>query len=221
MPPKYYKKKFTTTKTGSKQASKSISSKSISSNLATAKYLIIVESPSKCAKIEHFLGEEYCCIASKGHIRSIEGLKAIDTKKNFEPTFTFIVEKEHHIENMRKTISMFSKSNIILASDDDREGEAIAWHICKIFDLPVETTKRIIFHEVTKNAIIEAVKKPTIINMNLVQAQHARQVLDIIVGYKISLYTPFPSPILCHFDSVKATTCCTSIRGSTHNISFR
>jgi len=115
-------------------------------------------------------------------------LKAIDTKKKFEPTFTFIVEKEHHIENMRKTISMFSKSNIILASDDDREGEAIAWHICKIFDLPVETTKRIIFHEVTKNAIIEAVKNPTIINMNLVQAQHARQVLDIIVGYKISPY---------------------------------
>ena len=183
MPPKFYKKKFTTTKPGSKQASKPMSS-----NLATAKYLIIVESPSKCAKIEHFLGEDYCCIASKGHIRSIEGLKAIDTKRNFEPTFTFITEKEHHIENMRKTITMFSKSNIILASDDDREGEAIAWHICKIFDLPIETTKRIIFHEVTKNAIIEAVKKPTIVNMNLVQAQHARQVLDIIVGYKISPY---------------------------------
>jgi DNA topoisomerase-1 len=178
MPPKFYKK---TTK-------KSTTSKPISSNLSTAKYLIIVESPSKCAKIEHFLGDEYCCIASKGHIRSIEGLKAIDTKRSFEPTFTFISEKEHHIENMRKTISMFSKSNIILASDDDREGEAIAWHICKIFDLPVETTKRIIFHEVTKNAIIEAVKNPTVINMKLVQAQHARQVLDIIVGYKISPY---------------------------------
>jgi DNA topoisomerase-1 len=118
--------------------------------LSIQSMLLIVESPSKCAKIEHFLGEDYCCIASKGHIRSIEGLKAIDTKKNFEPTFTFISEKEHHIENMRKTISMFSKSNIILASDDDREGEAIAWHICKIFDLPIETTKRIIFHEVTK-----------------------------------------------------------------------
>lgn len=183
MPPKFYKKKFTTTKPGSKSTTKPSST-----NISTAKYLIIVESPSKCAKIEHFLGEDYCCIASKGHIRSIEGLKAIDTKKNFEPTFTFISEKENHIENMRKTITMFSKSNIILASDDDREGEAIAWHICKIFDLPVETTKRIIFHEVTKNAIIEAVKKPTIINMNLVQAQHARQVLDIIVGYKISPY---------------------------------
>jgi DNA topoisomerase-1 len=183
MPPKFYKKKFTTTKPGSNQ-----SSKPMSSNLATAKYLIIVESPSKCAKIEHFLGDDYCCIASKGHIRSIEGLKAIDTKKSFEPTFTFISEKERHIENMRKTISMFSKPNIILASDDDREGEAISWHICKIFDLPIETTKRIIFHEVTKNAIIDAVKKPTLINMNLVQAQHARQVLDIIVGYKISPY---------------------------------
>ena len=80
MPPKFYKKKFTTKPT----------TKTLSTNISTAKYLIIVESPSKCAKIEHFLGEDYCCIASKGHIRSIEGLKAIDTKRNFEPTFTFI-----------------------------------------------------------------------------------------------------------------------------------
>jgi len=179
MPPKYYKKK--SSKPGAKTTSKPLST-----NISTAKYLIIVESPSKCAKIEHFLGEDYCCIASKGHIRSIEGLKAIDTKNNFHPTFTNITEKQNHIESMRKTIMMFENSNIILASDDDREGEAIAWHICKIFDLPIETTKRIIFHEVTKNAIIEAVKNPTKINMNLVQAQHARQVLDIIVGYKIS-----------------------------------
>jgi len=89
---------------------------------------------------------------------------------------------------MRKVIDKFEKQNIILASDDDREGEAIAWHICKLFELPTETTKRIIFHEVTKPALIEAVKNPTTINMSLVQAQHARQVLDIIVGYKISPY---------------------------------
>jgi len=178
MPPKYYKR-------SSKTVTKLVS-KPLSKNISTAKYLIIVESPSKCAKIEHFLGEEYCCIATKGHVRTIEGLKAINTKKDFEPTFTNIAEKQKHIESMLTTISMFSKSNIILASDDDREGEAIAWHICKIFDLPIETTKRIIFHEVTKNAIIEAVKNPSKINMNLVQAQHARQILDIIVGYKIS-----------------------------------
>ena len=178
MPPKFYKK-------SSKHGTKT-TAKPLSTNISTAKYLLIVESPSKCSKIEHFLGDEYCCIASKGHIRSIEGLKAIDTKNNFHPTFTNITEKQGHIESMRKTIMMFENSNIILASDDDREGEAIAWHICKLFDLPVETTKRIIFHEVTKNAIIEAVKNPTFINMNLVQAQHARQVLDIVVGYKIS-----------------------------------
>jgi DNA topoisomerase-1 len=173
MPPKYYKKK---------------SAASVLSKNTSATYLIIVESPSKCAKIEHFLGEDYCCIASKGHIRSIDGLKSIDTKNSFEPTFTLIDEKKDHVEAMRKIISKFQKQNIIVASDDDREGEAIAWHICQIFDLPVETTKRIIFHEVTKQAIIDSVKNPTIINMNLVRAQHARQVLDIIVGYKISPY---------------------------------
>lgn len=153
-----------------------------------AKYLLIVESPSKCSKIEGFLGSEYCCIASKGHIRTIEGLKSIDTKNTFEPKFSIIDEKKSHIEFMRSVISRFSKSNIILASDDDREGEAIAWHICEVFELPIQTTKRIIFHEITKTAIINAVQNPTIINMNLVHAQHARQVLDMIVGYKISPY---------------------------------
>ena len=175
MPPKQYKKNYKTKPTNT-----------LLSQNTSAKYLIIVESPSKCAKIEHFLGEDYCCIASKGHIRSIDGLKAIDTKNGFVPTFSIIDEKKEHIESMRKMIANFSKPNIILASDDDREGEAIAWHICQLFDLPIETTQRIIFHEVTKNAIIDAVKSPTLLNMNLVHAQHARQVLDIIVGYKIS-----------------------------------
>jgi len=175
MPPKFFKKTY-----------KKVSEKT-STNLSTATYLIIVESPSKCAKIESYLGENYCCIASKGHIRSIDGLKSIDTKKKtYEPTFSIIEEKNAHVEQMKKIISNFSKQNIILASDDDREGEAIAWHICKIFDLPVETTKRIIFHEITKPAILKSIENPTIINMDLVHAQHARQVLDIIVGYKIS-----------------------------------
>jgi DNA topoisomerase-1 len=159
-----------------------------------AKFLIIVESPSKCKKIEGFLGTDYCCIASKGHIRTIEGLKSINMD-SFEPAFSIIEEKQEHVEYMRNIIKKFSKQNIILASDDDREGEAIAWHICKVFDLPVETTYRIIFHEITKNAIINAVATPTIINMNLVKAQHARQVLDIIVGYKIS---PFLWKYLYH-----------------------
>ena len=176
MPAKFYKNTF-------KKTSQTVLSKNTS-----ATYLIIVESPSKCAKIEHFLGEDYCCIASKGHVRLIDGLKSIDTKKSFEPKFSIIDEKRSHVESMKSIISKFQKQNIILASDDDREGEAIAWHICEIFDLPVETTKRIIFHEITKPAIIDAVKNPITINMNLVRAQHARQVLDIIVGYKISPY---------------------------------
>ena len=151
-------------------------------------YLIIVESPSKCQKIEHFLGSDYQCIASIGHLRNITGLSSIDTKNDFKPTFSIINEKEKHIENMKKVISNFRPENIILASDDDREGEAIAWHICEIFNLNIKTTKRIIFHEITKQAITQAVQNPTVINMNLVQAQLARQILDIIVGYRVSPY---------------------------------
>ena len=180
MPPKKFFKKGSFSKTTKPKKDPTI-------NL-NAKYLIIVESPSKCSKIEGFLGNEYCCIASKGHIRTIEGLKSIDTKNTFEPTFSIIDEKKGQVEFMRSIISRFSKSNIILASDDDREGEAIAWHICEVFDLPIQTTKRILFHEITKQAIVNAVNAPTTINMKLVHAQHARQVLDMIVGYKISPY---------------------------------
>ena len=156
-----------------------------SSHFSHAKYLIIVESPSKCAKIEHFLGVDYCCIASKGHLRHLKGLKSIDTKNSFRPSFTVLDEKKNHIQQMKKFIERFDSKCIFLATDDDREGEAIAWHICEIFNLPLHTS-RIIFHEITKPAIVHAIENPTIINMNVVQAQHARQVLDVIVGYKIS-----------------------------------
>ncbi len=174
MPPKYYKKKpFGNSKINS-------------TNISSAKYLLIVESPSKCSKIETYLGKDYCCIASKGHIRSIKGLKSIDTKDTFHPTFEFIDEKKGHVEEMRKIITKFSKENILLATDDDREGEAIAWHICEVFDLCIETTKRIIFHEVTKPALLKAINEPILLNVPLIKAQHARQVLDVIVGYKVS-----------------------------------
>jgi len=157
-----------------------------SNNLTAASYLVIVESPSKCAKIENYLGDDYCCIASRGHIRSIDGLKSINTKDNFEPTFSILPDKKDHIEAMRVVISRFSKDKILLATDDDREGEAIAWHICELFGLSVDETPRIIFREVTKPALIDAVKNPTKINQKLVNAQQSRQVLDILVGYKIS-----------------------------------
>jgi DNA topoisomerase-1 len=159
------------------------------------KWLVIVESPSKCAKIEEYLssldfdpvfGGGYQCIASRGHIRAIDGLKSINTKTDFVPTFTTISGKDNHIREMREIISRYPTENVLIATDDDREGEAIGWHICVMFGLPIETTKRILFHEITKSAICDAVKTPTTINMSLVYAQHSRQVLDIVVGYTIS-----------------------------------
>lgn len=150
-----------------------------------ANWLVIVESPSKCSKIESFLGQNYKCISSKGHIRHIPGLKSINSKNNYEPTFEIMSEKKGHIEFMRSVIQQFSQTHILLATDDDREGEAIAWHICDVFGLSLETP-RIIFNEITKTAVLKAVENPTIINMNLVKAQHARQILDLLVGFKIS-----------------------------------
>jgi DNA topoisomerase-1 len=177
--PKFYKKKFTST---SSKKTETLDT----SQFFSAKYLIIVESPSKCGKIEGFLGSQYKCIASKGHLREIDGLKSINSKGNYEITFSVIKEKASHIEYMRKIISMFSPQNVFLATDDDREGEAIAWHICDIFELDVHTTPRILFHEITKPAILHAVVNPTKLNIKLVEAQKARQVLDMLVGYKIS-----------------------------------
>jgi DNA topoisomerase-1 len=148
--------------------------------LITIKMLIIVESPSKCAKIESFLS--CVCISSKGHIRELKGIP----EKYDAPVFETIPEKKTHIESMRKVIKKYRQEDIYVGTDDDREGEAIAWHICQVFDLPVETIKRIIFHEVTKTALEKAVLQPGIINMNIVRAQQTRQVLDMLVGYKIS-----------------------------------
>lgn len=153
-------------------------------SLRTSTNLIIVESPSKCKKIESYLGSQWTCIASKGHIRTIEGLSNIDPTYNVR--YTMLSDKKEHVEWMRTIISKFEPSNIYLATDDDREGEAIAWHICDVFGLCIETTKRVLFHEITEPAIKKAIENPTIIDMNKVQAQKTRQVLDIIVGFRIS-----------------------------------
>jgi DNA topoisomerase I len=151
-----------------------------------SKSLVIVESPAKCKKIESYLGQGYKVIASFGHIRSIKDLKSIDLKNNFKTTYSQIDEpfKMKQIERLKTEIS--KASEVILATDDDREGEAIAWHICDLFNLPVATTKRIIFHEITEKAIKSAIMNPTIINMKLVNAQQSRQILDLLVGYTIS-----------------------------------
>lgn len=155
-------------------------------NKGNATHLVIVESPSKCQKIEGYLGSQYKCIASKGHIRELKGLTSIKIKEQYEPIFSISPSKSAHVEWMKKVIKQFPKANIILAADDDREGEAIAWHICETFTLPVDKTQRIVFHEITKPAIIKAIGSPGLVNMHLVKAQHARQVLDILVGFKIS-----------------------------------
>jgi len=158
----------------------------IPTSIKTATFLIIVESPSKCKKIESFLGSAYTCIASKGHLRTIGSLKSIDIKNNYQITFDIIDEKKSHIEWMRKMIGHFKKENIIVATDDDREGEVIAWHLCDIFGLDLEKTQRILFHEITQEAIQISIKSPTIVNMRLVNAGFCRQILDLFIGFKIS-----------------------------------
>jgi len=150
-------------------------------NVKNTPYLVIVESPSKCKKIEKFLGFQYKCIASKGHICNISKMK-----KNYEPEFEIISEKKDHVQKMREIISVFDPKNIYLGTDDDREGEAIAWHICLTFHLPIETTHRILFHEITESAIRAAVAFPMVIRMNIVNSQKARQILDRLVGFQIS-----------------------------------
>lgn len=152
----------------------------------TTTTLVIVESPAKCKKIEQYLGPGYKCLASYGHLRELHSLKNIDIENNFSPTYTVIDNaiKKKQIELLRKEIK--NAGEVILATDDDREGEAIAWHLCQLFKLNIEKTKRIIFHEITETAIQYAVQNPKLINMNIVNAQQARQILDILVGYKVS-----------------------------------
>jgi DNA topoisomerase-1 len=145
-----------------------------------------VESPAKCQKIETYLGKDkYMCLASFGHIREIaDGLKSIDVDRDFAIKFAIMSSKYAQVAKLRTAIA--DASEVILATDDDREGEAIAWHLCQVFHLSVSTTKRIIFHEITEPALKAAVAAPRTIDMSLVLAQQARQVLDLIVGYKIS-----------------------------------
>lgn len=152
----------------------------------TTTTLVIVESPAKCAKIESFLGPGYKCVASFGHLRQLSSLEAIDIKNNFEPKFNIIDDpkKTKHIAFLKNEI--MKAEHVILAPDGDREGEAIAWHICDLFGLPVETTTRIIFNEITESAITHAINYPTTINMNLVYSQQARQILDVLVGFTIT-----------------------------------
>ena len=151
---------------------------------STTTTLVIVESPSKCKKIEEYLGPGYKCVASCGHIRELSSLNNIDVNNNFTPLYTIPDMKKKQVDTLRREIN--KTDDVVLATDDDREGEAIAWHICALFNLDIHKTKRIIFHEITENALRCAIQKPGRINMNIVYAQQTRQILDIIVGFKIS-----------------------------------
>ena len=147
--------------------------------------LVIVESPAKCKKIEGYLGSPYKCKASFGHIREFKnGLKSIDYDNSYKADYVISSNKKKYVNDLR--VAVKKANEVILATDDDREGEAIAWHLCKVFKLNVKTTKRIIFHEITKKAILNAVKNPTILDMSKVYAQQCRQILDLIVGFTVS-----------------------------------
>jgi len=151
----------------------------------TTTSLVIVESPAKCKKIEEYLGPGYKCIASFGHLRDLPSLKNVDIENNFTPTYTISDNslKKKQIELIRKEIK--KADEVILASDSDREGEGIGYAIIELFNLPL-TTKRIVFNEITEKAIQEAIKKPTTIDMDMVHAQQARQILDLLVGFKVT-----------------------------------
>lgn len=146
--------------------------------------LVIVESPSKCNKIEKYLGPGYKVIATYGHLMKLNSLDNIEISNNFHCNYDLISEKAKNVEIIRQHIH--NSLEVILACDNDREGEAICATICRLFQLPVETTKRIIFTEITEPAIQYAIRNPTTVNVDLVNAQQAREVLDILVGFTIS-----------------------------------
>lgn len=142
--------------------------------------LVIVESPSKCNMIEKYLGKDYKVIASCGHFRSLHKLEQINVETL---DIKYSINKPKIVKQLKEDCELAEE--VILATDNDREGEAIAWHICQVCKLPL-TTKRILFSEITETAIKQAIESPTIINLNRVYSQQARQVIDIYIGFKIS-----------------------------------
>lgn len=153
-----------------------------------SKNLVIVESPAKARTIEKFLGKDYHVLSSQGHIRDIEGTTGnsigIDFAHGYAPNYVIDAQKQHLIDTLTKEAK--KADTVWLASDEDREGEAIAWHLKEVLKLQPEHTHRIVFHEITKTAIQDAIQHPRDIDYNLVNAQQARRVLDRIVGFELS-----------------------------------
>ena len=150
-----------------------------------SKNLVIVESPAKAKTIEKFLGKDYKVLSSYGHIRDLRKKDfSIDIEKGFVPLYEIPTEKKELVKELKKATK--DAEMVWLASDEDREGEAIAWHLYEVLGLKPESTKRIVFHEITKPAILNAIENPRDIDINLVDAQQARRVLDRIVGFELS-----------------------------------
>ena len=149
------------------------------------KNLVIVESPAKAKTIEKFLGKDFKVLSSYGHIRDLKKKEfSIDVDKNFKPAYEIPADKKALVNTLKAEAK--EAETVWLASDEDREGEAIAWHLYEVLKLKPENTKRIVFHEITKSAILKAIEQPRDIDLNLVNAQQARRILDRIVGFELS-----------------------------------
>lgn len=150
-----------------------------------AKNLLIVESPAKAKTIEKYLGKDFVVKSSFGHIRDLEkGSKAVDVENNFSPKYSISPEKKKVVKELKSWVKKVDE--VWLATDEDREGEAISWHLCEVLGLDIDKTKRIVFREITKPAIQNAIKKPGRVDVNLVNAQQARRILDRLVGFELS-----------------------------------
>ena len=153
--------------------------------MTDGKNLVIVESPAKAGTIQKFLGNDFIVKSSFGHIRDLQDSElSIDVKNGFTPEYVIPADKKKVVSDLKKAAK--EASTVWLASDEDREGEAISWHLYETLELKAENTKRIVFHEITKNAILNAIGNPRDIDMNLVNAQQARRVLDRLVGFELS-----------------------------------
>ena len=147
--------------------------------------LVIVESPSKAKTIQKYLGADFVVTSSMGHIRDLPGNdKAIDIENGFKPVYVISDDKKKLVNDLKKQAK--TAETVWLATDEDREGEAIAWHLMEALDLDASKVKRIVFHEITKPAILAAVKNPRTVDQALVDAQQARRILDRLVGYGLS-----------------------------------
>ena len=147
--------------------------------------LVIVESPTKAKTIKGFLGKDYIVESSYGHVRDLPKSKlGVDTENNFEPTYEVPVKAKKQVAKLKKLAK--DAEMVYFASDEDREGEAISWHLEKLLNVDKKKQKRIVFHEITKKAIMEALENPRDLNINLFHAQEARRILDRLVGYKLS-----------------------------------